>query len=496
VVLLALAALTFVLGAWTFDPKLSLSGDNTEFMTLARSLVQGQGLSYINQPNPQPATKYPFGFPLMLAPLEWLFPGNWAAIKWMVLVLFCLAVPVFYLLARDQFGPVPALAAALLCLTNPLLVDYAHQEMSEVPYLLFSLVALLLVERAAQQEGVTGNRWLWAGFAFLMWAYYVRSVGLVLIVAVVVYLLLRHRKRQALSVAGAAFLAALPWALRNRAVGGGGDYFRQLVLVNPYFPEQGTLDLAGLVDRVVRNLQANLAQILPRVFWPAWEPAGALLNPVSVVLICLALYAAVLVARRRQHLLLFGYAVVYLGTVLVWPWMGDRFLLPGLPIVIFFGVQVAVDLLHRLEGRGAYPAAVLVAAVAFVALLVANAMGLHRLAASGQGDYPPPWRNYYAAGQWLKSNAPADAVICCRKDSWLYIVTGRSCVVYPFKEPDQLVQYMDENGVDFVVVEQLGFSSTPRFLVPAIQKHPERFELLWRQTNPDTFVLRFLAAGQ
>ena len=49
-VFIALCAL--LVGIWTFDPKLSLSGDNTEFITLARSLAQGEGLVHLNDPNP------------------------------------------------------------------------------------------------------------------------------------------------------------------------------------------------------------------------------------------------------------------------------------------------------------------------------------------------------------------------------------------------------------------------------------------------------------
>jgi hypothetical protein len=325
-----------------------------------------------------------------------------------------------------------------------------------------------------------------------MWAYFVRSVGLVLIAAVVGYLLLRRRWRQAGAIAGGAFLVALPWAVRNRAVGGGGDYFRQLVLVNPYFPEQGTLDLAGLIERVGRNLQANLAQILPQVFWPAGEPSGALLNPISLLLTCLALAAAVRVARNRQPLLLFLYTALFLGTVLVWPWMGDRFLLPAVPLVLFFGAWVVAGLVGRLAGRAAQPAAIVVASVALVAALGGNLVGLSRLAATAGGDYPPAWRNYYAAGEWLRANAPPEAVVCCRKDYWLYVVSDRTCVVYPFKEPEAVMRFMDEQGVGYVVVEQLGFSSTPRFLVPAIQQFPQRFAVVWHQPGPDTFVLRLL----
>ena len=147
-----IVAATFLLGVWTFDAKLSLSGDNAEFITLARSLAQGEGLLHINSPDPQPATKYPFGFPLLLAPLAWAFPGDWVPMKVWVLVLFALGMGVLYQLAKERVGVLPGLAVVVLSVVlgksylthgptgavyGPLLLHYAHQIMSEVPYLTF-----------------------------------------------------------------------------------------------------------------------------------------------------------------------------------------------------------------------------------------------------------------------------------------------------------------------------------------------------------------------
>jgi len=495
---LSLALLALLLAAWTFDPKLALSGDNTEFMTLARSLVQGEGLSYISLPAPKPATKYPFGFPLMLAPLEWLFPGQWVPMNWLVVCLFAASIPVFYFLARDQVGPLPALLAALWCLSIPALLDYAHQVMSEIPYLLFSLLALWLIERsvgAQRAAPLRGNYWFIGGFACMMWAYYVRSVGLVLVAAIFLYLLLGRCFRQALVLGGGALALALPWWLRSRALGDEGSYFKQLLSVNPYFPEQGTVGLGELAERLQANVQAYLAQVLPGVFWPSLESPGSAFNLVSILLLAAGSYAAVVCLRQRQHVLLLLYAALYLGTVLLWPaqWADARFLVPIAPVVVFFVIRVGMDLLERLERRGLGPAGALALAAGLVGVLAVNTGALRRLDQAGEGNYPPAWRNYYAAGQWLRANTPADAVIACRKDYWLYIVSGRPCMVYPFKEPEAVIASLEEQGVDFVVVEQLGFSSTPRFLVPAIQKYPERFAVVWQQPNPDTFILRFLA---
>ena len=46
-------------------------------------------------------------------------------------------------------------------------------------------------------------------------------------------------------------------------------------------------------------------------------------------------------------------------------------------------------------------------------------------------------------------------------------------------------------GADFVVVDQLPFPSTARYLVPAIRKFPDRFRVVWHGKNPDTYVLDF-----
>jgi hypothetical protein len=505
----ALVALaTLVLGIWTFDPKLSLSGDDTEFITLARSLVQNQTLTYINDPNLQPATKYPFGFPLILAPLEWLFPQNWVPMKGLVLVLFALAMAFFYELVRQRLGPLPALASVALCLTTgksylttqadgqhlfgPLLLHFAHQVMSEAPYLTFSLLALLLIERGAAAPGLRGNWALLGGLFCAVWAYYIRTVGLTLIGAAVVFLFLRGDFRRGLAFAGGAVLLWLPWTLRNRAVGGGEMYFKQLVMVNPYYPDQGLLDVGGLLGRLLHNAQFYLGHELPRTLWPFFEGADGVWHPVSLLLSGLAVYAVALSIRQRENLLLLLYAAFSMGVALLWFWTDARFILPVVPLLIFFAVQVFTDAVQKLERRGWGTLGRLAALALFAVVLIGNLPGVGRLAAYTRQDYPPAWSNYYQAGLWLKAHAPADAVLLCRKGFWLYIVSGRRCVGFPFEGPEQVLEHMEREGVDFAVVESLGFAQTGRFLVPAINQYRDRFQIVWQKEDPPTYVLRFL----
>ena len=505
----AVALLTLFLGVWTFDAKLSLSGDNTEFITLARSMAAGEGLVHINSPDPQPATKYPFAFPLLLAPFEWLFPGDWVPMKVWVLVLFAAGMAVLYQLVKEKAGALPALATVVLSLAagksylthgpdgivyGPLLLHYSHQVMSEAPYLTFSLLALWLVERGIAREGIKGNGWLIGGFFCALWAYYIRTAGITLVAAIIVYLLLRRDFRRGLVFAAAAFICWLPWTLRNRAAGGGGVYIKQLFMVNPYHPERGLLDLGGFVERFFGQLGLYLTRELPNTLVPYFTGAETLFHPASLLLIGLAVAATVLCIKRGDHQLLLIYAAFFVGVVLLWPWPGDRFLVPIVPVLVFLQVWVVLQLRDALvaRGGGAGDAGKYLVWVLLLIYVLPLPGGAKRLADYSQADYPPQWSRYYQAGQWLKANSPEDAVVLCRKGYWMYIISGRRCVGFPFAAPDEVLAHMERENVDYVVLESLGFPQTVQHLVPAVNEYRDRFEALWQDQTVPTYVLRFL----
>ena len=504
--LLVMAA-TLVLGLWTFDSKLSLSGDNAAFITLARNLAQGEGLSHINAPDPQPSTKTPFGFPLLLAPLAWAFPDDWVPMKALVLALFSLGMGVLYQLARERVGVWPGLAVVALSLMagksylthgtdgvafGPLLLHFSHQVTSEVPYLTFSLLALWLVDRGARREGIRGNGWLLGGMACTIWACYIRTAGIALVAAVAAWLLLRRDFRRCLLFVGATFVCWLPWTLRNQAVGGGGVYLKQLFMVNPYYPEQGWLDLPGFLERFIGHVDRYLRG-WPEVLVPSFGGTDTIFHPAPLLLIVLAAAAAVLCIRRGEHLLLL-YAAFFMAMVLLWSWPGDRFLVPVFPVVVLLGVWTVLQIRDRLAamGRAGYHAGRLAAWGCLAAWLIAHAGGVKRLSDYADDDYPPNWARYYQAGKWLEANTPEEAIVLCRKGFWMHVVSGRRVVGFPFDEPGAVLAHMEREGVDYVVVESLGYRQTDDYLVPAVHEYEDRFQMLWYDQAVPTCVLRFL----
>ena len=51
---------------------------------------------------------------------------------------------------------------------------------------------------------------------------------------------------------------------------------------------------------------------------------------------------------------------------------------------------------------------------------------------------------------------------------------------------------MEREGVDYVVVESLGYRQTDDYLVPAVHEYEDRFQMLWYDQAVPTCVLRFL----
>jgi len=52
-----------------------------------------------------------------------------------------------------------------------------------------------------------------------------------------------------------------------------------------------------------------------------------------------------------------------------------------------------------------------------------------------------------------------------------------------------LMADLDEKGADYAIVEQLGYSHTQRFLLPALQAATARCPILWHRPGPDTYVV-------
>jgi len=488
VILLGLCAVAVFVGAVCFDRLPSVIGDNAEFAILAKSIATGHGMSYLNHPDLLPSTKYPPGFPLMLAMWIPVFGDSMVVMKIVVLVCYVLMVPAAFLVGRRLVGESLSLIAALMVATSATILPYSHEVLSDVPYALFSLVALLLVmgPRAKRTKLVIG-------LGICLWAYVLRTAGASLVLAVALYLLVKARRREAYLVIGGFVAFTVLWALRGHLVGGGGSRYAGVLLAkNPYNPDLGNVGVVDMVRRVAANFGAYAGGLLAMTFLPTLlVPIADVASRAAVSVVILAVAALGGHSLRKRGLLTNLYILAYVVVYLLWPqvWHTERFMLAIAPIVAVYFVA-GIDRVVRYLGPKRSAALVVCAAVA-----ATNLYSLSQYATRPRG-YPPGWRNYFATAAWAKANTEPEAVFLCRSTYLFYLASGRRTIQYPFTSDGQAMRsYLFKSHPGYIVLDEVGFPQTGTYLVPVLRGMADMLERVYTTPEPINSVLKFSPQG-
>ena len=485
VVLLGIACLSLVAAVWAFNPRTDLWDDNAEYIVLARSILQGRWMQFINQPDSPRAERYAFGLPLLLAGIEALAPGNMLAMKVFVLVLFVFAMPVVYLLLRRALPGAFALAATILTLLDPCLLPFSHQVMSEVPYLLASLLALICLERAEEPAEAGRVRYLVAGALLAVAATTIRVIGLSLFAGAALWYLLRKEYRRGLVVAGVYLTVVL--GLEVLGIGVIGPSYVQKALHQFRF--------GHIAERLLSKLSGFA--FIPKAFFPTLQTS----SPIVVVAMGMVLIGFLGVALRRM--LVPCYLLVYVGLLAAWPSGGpqDRYLVPLTPFLLlcfFSGVSVATGFFLRWPRKLRPYAGPLVKGIV---LLTAGVMMIFYLftLADTKDDYSRlygrGWESYFEAAEWLRENSPSEAIVAARRPFLLHLASQRKTIrvwfsVWTSSNPGLVLKHLTHYRVTFVVVDSLN-DKTRRYLVPTINAHPELFAMVHITfAMPPTYVFR------
>lgn len=193
--------------------------DDAHYIVLAESLAAGTGYRLVNLPSTPVEDAFPPGWPLLLTPLVTLFPENYTVLKLLSLLLWLASIFLMYGLFKARLEPHYTLAVVALAAVNPSLVGMTGTVMSEAAYIFFSLLTLVLFE-LWRQERRYQSLWLLVliGLA-VFYTVLVRTIGLSLLGALLIYLMFKYR-RFAIPLVGLLVLALAPIAWFNYQNGG------------------------------------------------------------------------------------------------------------------------------------------------------------------------------------------------------------------------------------------------------------------------------------
>lgn len=482
----------------SFSDKINLGGDNICYFTLGKALASGYGYVDIISPGLVPNNHFPPGYPFIISLFMRIGFDEIGFFYGLNGLFTFLSIAILYkLLIRLDFSNRFAFVVCFFVTINTGIISFAITNMSEIPYLLFSLLALYLF------AGLDFKKSVYLDFRFLLImvmvvsAYYIRTSAITLILAMAIVLLVKKKWVHLLSFLTIFFLAILPWHLRSNALGG-NSYVKQLLSKNPYAPELGKAGMNDFLDRMSKNLSRYISTEIPSSI--TGQFFENVTNPtikdwvIGIAILLLVFYAIVKLAKSVKILPILLYMVFTAGMLSLWPekWTGIRFMLPIVPLLLFlilYSINSLFEILgHQLKVNwNSY-----VLCVAGIFLLAP----LRLLGRMGEVPYPQAYQNYFDIAEWAKINTPENSIICCRKPELFYLFSERKCVNYPYSlNADSVFHFLEHAQVDFVVVEQLGYSSTGKYLLPAINKNSSRFKILRKQTNPETYFLKLSKPG-
>ncbi len=493
---LLLVGLNLILGFLLFDPALFTGGDNARYMILADAVRTGEGYRDLYLPGSPLHTKYPPGYPMLLAGLGFL--GDLQFFKVASVFLSAGTVWLTYVLAWRLHGVGIGLLATALVAVNPVGLEYSHLVLSEA---LFGLIVVACLAAYTRRDGRDEGRDVgWLVVVLAAAAFLTRTAGLALAAAVVgllAYAAIRRRSLRAwLPVLGLAGVIGGWFVYQRIGAPGGPGYLGELLLVNPYEPEAGRLTVAGVFSRAAVNFWQYLTSSFPRLLAGAAE-----LNAAAVglgIIAGAAVLAGWLAEAAARVRLTTVFLPVYIMLILLWPsvWTDARFLLPVWPLLAIYSLAGARSVSARLwPGTGS--AAIAIVTVLFLGL---GAISTHRRVPvrracqiawhHGEACLGEGYAELLRVAAWARDNTPVDAIVANRQPALFYLGSGRQGTVYTFSSaPEIVLRDLENMRATYVLLDRTSVT-TLLYLAPAIEANPDRFRPVFQAGS--TILLELL----
>lgn len=478
-----------------FDEKIYMGGDNFFYYYLAKALATGQGFTDIFSANNTPHNHFPPGYPFIMSLFMRLGFSGIPFFSMLNGFIGAAIVIITYFLTLNITGSkkLGFTVGFFLALCPPFL-GFSLTTMSEIPSILFTIIALLLMSRDKATNPFYRDVNFWVILGCIITVYYVRSSSVALLPAAVIFYLMRRKWLHAAMTVAGFILSVIPWIIRTKNLGG-NSYIKQFLLKNPYDATLGPATFDDYLARITTNAQAYISMELPGSIMKQFFPDTTADRVTSgywlcgLIMLALIIYGLVRLIKKQPGLVFY-----FLGAgaiLLIWPsvWTGVRFMVPVIPFILlllFFSID---DLMKRLTAKFSIPWNPMVLCLAGLLFMISP---LSTMAETASDPYEANYQHFFDAAEWAKNNLPDTVVIASRKPEIFYYFSERRSVGYLHDtDSKKLLQNLESNRVRYVIVDQLGFSSTPRYLVPAIQKNEARFKILYQTPPPETYVVGF-----
>lgn len=485
--------------SYTLDKKLDLNGDNASYIILARNMSQGLGYVNTTVDGIKPASHFPPGYSFILQLFMRMGIDNLLFFKILNAVFLFASLCLLFFVFKRCTKQIWLIACILvLCCFSTQLLHFAGMAMSEMSYMFFTVLGIFSLWKYAESDKQEwyGSPWFWTAIVASVAAYHIRTVGMALILSIVVFFLFRKQWLAAGASLVSQIALMLPWILRNKYYGLESRYFGTIMTVNPWRPEEGTISSVGeFMEKMWTNLDQTVIAGFPQVLFPFLspetnEPSGVWGIMVGIIVLSIVVWGAWNTGKMRWFML--ALLAGNIGLFALWHGgNGTRYVTPIIPLVYLFfynGVFAFIKLFlkDKLADDTKW-------AFVLLFLIIPMIKPLQEMHKQSAMPYHPAYKNYFHMAKEMNKKMPKGTVVSCRKpELFRYYAPNLYTTGYRFDtNPDSVIIQMVRQKVDYVIFDQLGYSSTPRYLLPAIQHRPQLFPVVWNLEKPDTYLLKF-----
>lgn len=451
-------------------------GDFAQYIAQADNIAHFRPMNatgYVyNKDYPSLAPKaYPPGFPLLIAPIARLFGDYIPPYNLFISFLLVLTALFSVLLLRERFGMIVAVSLSLMAFYNPALIVFKSEVMADIPFSLMFIIFILLI---VSTTPLSRSRWIWAGIAAGL-ASITKAAGYSLLVALFIYNLqilitglINKEKRSTI-------LKSAYYPLISLITGSGINLGLNLIFLKGAEGSGSylnTFSLNNLVESIQINLY-NYSEALRGYFTGlnTHEQWFGLLTGSAILTFFIT---GIIISVSKKPGLMEWVVIVYLGSLLVYPYhhSGFRFLIPVLPLILFYAARTV----HSLNpGKGGIVLAVIVSAF----MLWDYYPRIREIQSSTSHIQEGPYSDRVInAFRVVKSLTPANALVVFNKPTVLARYTGRRSMTHkPGSTLEEMkAQFAEENPSCFLLYNGLPDPSLSAF----IESEAGNEELIWQ----------------
>jgi len=455
----------------TIQPGMTGGEDSALYLLHARNIAFGRpylatGYIYSIETAKYSPAGYPPVFPVLLAPIfrfNGPNPGPYKVLMVTVLVLCLLVIALLYR-RRLSLGQLLLLLVLLGC--NPFITEQKNEILSDLPFLLFVYVALLLFDDVRDSTAESSSFLLRAFFAgvFSYLAYGTRAIGIGIIFSVFPFALFRYRRVPRSAIVAVAIFAAFA-GLQSRLVSVNSDYLR----------------IVNLIETTrTQNIHFYLG-----VMTHFWDAGIGAFPRFAIFAIATSLCVVGAFRQSLKSVDLPTFFCLGYGLFLVfWPHQQARYILPLIPVYLYYLVR-GLDAASEFATQRSRTAGTLTFALLTGVMVLAYA---GKYTASGFTTSLYAWDN--AAQRQLyalvRTSTPVDAVIIASAPRALALYTERQTAQFPEQlDTENFVKYITKIGATYVLISRTDvrhLASLSAYIPEAVFSNPNY--ILYKTTVP------------